>query len=395
MEEFELLKKGSAEIIPEDEFKRKLKLKRPLRVKLGIDATGPDIHLGFAVVLRKLRQFQDFGHTAVLIVGDFTAMIGDPSGRSKTRPPLTERDIKKNMRKYKDQILRILREDRAEFRFNSEWLGKLTSRDIVKLTSKTTVARLLERDDFSKRFKENIPISMHELLYPIFQAYDSVMVNSDVELGGTDQKFNHLMGREIQKEFGFEPQVVFLMPILEGLDGVRKMSKSYNNYIGITESPDMMFGKLMSIPDALIMRYYELCTDLTEDELCKIREKLKDPKVNPRDIKLDLSEKIVSIYYTTAKAKEARENFIKVFSRREMPEKMPEYKMKKGEKIWVVRLLISAGFGKSNSEVMRVIRQGGLKINGKKVTDTNLELIAKDDIMIKFGKKKFLKVIAK
>uniref|UniRef100_A0A7C4YAJ8 Tyrosine--tRNA ligase n=1 Tax=candidate division WOR-3 bacterium TaxID=2052148 RepID=A0A7C4YAJ8_UNCW3 len=385
------LLRGTSEVIPVDEFKRKIQSKKRLRVKLGIDATGPDIHLGFAVVLRKMREFQDLGHTAVLIVGDFTAMIGDPSGRSKTRKQLTEDEIKENMKNYKKQILKILREDNLEFRYNSEWLGKLSITDFVKLASKTTVARILERDDFQIRLEENIPISLHEILYPLFQAYDSVAVNADIELGGTDQKFNHLMGRELQREFGLEPQVVMLLPLLEGTDGVRKMSKSYNNYIGINEEPDNMFGKIMSIPDNLIYRYFQLCTDSSDEELEVIKSRLSSE--NPMNLKLELGYRIVSMYHSEKEAKEARENFLKVFSRRETPEKMKEIKLKKGERLWIVKLIMLAGLGNSSSEIRRTISQGGLKINNEKITDVNKEITIDGEMIIKYGKKSFIKVI--
>ncbi|RKZ21685.1 tyrosine--tRNA ligase [bacterium] len=391
MDELVALKRGAADIIPIEEFEERIKKGEKLRVKLGIDPTAPDIHLGFSVPLRKMRQFQDFGHTAVLVVGDFTAMIGDPSGRSKTRPPLTEEEVKKNMEQYKEQILKILKEDNLEFRYNSEWLGKLTSKDIIKLAAKTTVARILERDDFEKRMKENVPISLHEILYPLFQAYDSVAIRADVELGGTDQRFNHLLGRDLQKEFGQRPQVVFLLPLLEGLDGKLKMSKSYGNYVGINEPPDQMFGKIMSIPDTLIMKYYTLCTDLDNEELEKIERSLKDKDVNPRDIKLDLAETIVRMYHSETAAKKARENFIKVFSKRELPEEMEEVVYPEGERVWIVKVIRSIT-GLSSSDIRRVIKQGGLRIDGEKVTDTDLEITVDREYAIKFGKKTFFRV---
>ncbi|MCD6276976.1 tyrosine--tRNA ligase [candidate division WOR-3 bacterium] len=391
MDELVALKRGAADIIPIEEFEERIKKGEKLRVKLGIDPTAPDIHLGFSVPLRKMRQFQDFGHTAVLVVGDFTAMIGDPSGRSKTRPPLTEEEVKKNMEQYKEQILKILKEDNLEFRYNSEWLGRLTSKDIIKLAAKTTVARILERDDFEKRMKENVPISLHEILYPLFQAYDSVAIRADVELGGTDQRFNHLLGRDLQREFGQRPQVVFLLPLLEGLDGKLKMSKSYGNYVGINEPPDQMFGKIMSIPDALIMKYFILCTDLDNEELEKIERSLKDKDVNPRDIKLDLAETIVRMYHSETAAKKTRENFIKVFSKRELPEDMEEVVYPEGERVWIVKVIRSIT-GLSSSDIRRVIKQGGLKIDGEKVTDTDLEITVDREYVIKFGKKTFFRV---
>ncbi|MEO0293840.1 MAG: tyrosine--tRNA ligase [candidate division WOR-3 bacterium] len=378
-------------VITEEELREKLKKNRPLRVKLGIDPTAPDIHLGFAVVLHKLKDFQDLGHKAVLIVGDFTARIGDPSGRSKTRPPLSEEEVKRNMESYEEQIFKILDKEKTEVRYNSEWLTKLTPSEIVKLASRITVARMLERDDFATRYKNEQPIALHEFLYPIFQAYDSVAVKADVELGGTDQHWNHLLGREMQKSFGQEPQVIILMPILEGLDGKRKMSKSYGNYVGIAESPKEQFGKIMSIPDELILRYFELCLSSSKENLEALKERLEKGE-NPRDLKLELAEKIVSYYHNKEEAKRAREEFIKVFSKREVPENIEEIKVKKGEKIWIVELLSKAGLVKSRGEARRLIEGGALKIDSKKMVDSTLNLSFEKDTVIKLGKRKFLKI---
>jgi tyrosyl-tRNA synthetase len=360
-------------------------------VKLGIDPTAPDIHLGFAVVLRKLRDFQELGHTAVLVVGDFTARIGDPSGRSRTRPPLTEEDVKKNMKNYEKQIFKILNKKNTEIRHNSKWLSKLTPADIVKLTSQITMAKMMERDDFSKRFKEEQPIALHEFLYPVFQAYDSVAVKSDIELGGTDQHWNHLLGRDMQRSFDMEPQVVMLMPILEGLDGVRKMSKSYGNYVGVTESPKEQFGKLMSIPDNLILRYFKLCLDYDEKSLKNIEKKLKAGE-NPRDIKMDLAEGVVSLYHNKKAGEKAKKEFIKVFSESKAPEDIKELKIGKGEGIWIVELLEKAGFVKSRGEARRLIKSGALKIDGKKVTDFTLNVSFDKDTVLKLGKLRFVKI---
>ena len=346
------------------------------------------------MVLRKLRQFQDLGHIAVLIVGDFTAKIGDPSERSKTRKPLTDTQIRENMKGYKRQIFKILDEERTEFRYNSEWLSKLSSSDIVKLASQITVARLLERDDFEKRYKEENPIALHEFLYPLFQAYDSVMIKADIELGGTDQQWNHLMGRDLQRSFGQEPQVVFLMPLLEGLDGVHKMSKSYNNYIGIEEPAKEQFGKVMSIPDELILRYFELCADYDEESLGEVKEKLESGE-NPMELKFDLAESIVRLYHSDEDAKRERAEFIRVFSREEVPQDIDEYYVKKDEKIWIVELLDSAGLVKSRGEARRLIGQGALKIDGEKVTDFNLNISFSAEAIIRLGKKRFLKLVPK
>ncbi len=362
-----------------------------MRVKLGIDPTAPDIHLGFAVVLRKLRDFQELGHTAVLVVGDFTARIGDPSGRSKTRPPLTEEDVKQNMKSYEKQIFKILDKKNTEIRHNSKWLAKLTPSEIVKLTSRITMAKMMERDDFAKRFKDEQPIALHEFLYPVFQAYDSVAVEADIELGGTDQHWNHLLGRDMQRSFDQEPQVVMLMPILEGLDGVRKMSKSYGNYVGVTESPKEQFGKLMSIPDDLILRYFKLCLDYDEDSLATIKKRLEAGE-NPRDIKMDLAEKVVSLYHVKKTAEKAKKEFIKIFSKNKEPEDIEELKITMGEEIWIVELLERAGFVKSRGEARRLITSGALKIDGKKVTDFTLNMSFDKDTVLRVGKLRFIKI---
>jgi tyrosyl-tRNA synthetase len=385
---------GADSVIPEEELQEKLKGNRPLRVKLGIDPTSPDIHLGFAVVLGKLREFQELGNTAVLIVGDFTAKIGDPSGRSKTRPPLSDEQVKENMKSYKRQIFKILDEEKTEFRYNSEWLSKLTPSDIVKLASEVTIARLLQRDDFEKRYKEEQPIALHEFLYPLFQAYDSVAVKADIELGGTDQRWNHLLGRDLQRSFGQQPQVVFLMPLLEGLDGINKMSKSYNNYIGIEEPPGEQFGKVMSISDDLILRYYELCLSYNKVSLDELKKRLESGE-NPMNLKLDLAEGIVNLYHSDKDAKNARKEFIGVFSREEIPLDVEEFYVNRNEGIWIVELLDNAGLVNSRGEARRLIEQGALKIDGEKITDFTLNLSFETKSIIKLGKKRFLWVIPK
>lgn len=373
-------------------MKEKLKEERPLRVKLGIDPTAPEIHLGFAVVLRKLRQFQDVGHIAVLIVGDFTARIGDPSGRSKTRVSLSEEQIRENMKGYTRQIFKILDKGKTELRYNSEWLSKLDPSDIIRLTSQITVARLLERDDFNERFKAENPIALHELLYPMFQAYDSVAVKADVELGGTDQRWNHLLGRDLQRSFGLDPQVVFLMPLLEGLDGVKKMSKSFNNFIGIEESSREQFGKVMSIPDKLILRYYELCLDYYDELLKNVKKRLKSGE-NPMDLKLELAEGIVRQYHSDRSAKRERAEFIRVFSREEAPRDIEEFFIKKDKEIWIVEVLDNAGLVKSRGEARRLIEQGALRIDGEKINDFSLNISIKNEVILRLGKKRFLKLV--
>ncbi len=358
---------------------------------MGIDPTAPDIHLGFAVVLRKLKDFQELGHKAVLVVGDFTAQIGDPSGRSKTRPSLTEEDVKRNMKDYEKQIFKILDKKNTEIKRNSKWLSKLTPTEIVKLTSKITMAKMMERDDFAKRFKCEEPIALHEFLYPIFQAYDSVAVEADIELGGTDQHWNHLLGRDMQRSFDMEPQVVMLMPILEGLDGTRKMSKSYGNYVGVTESPKEQFGKLMSIPDNLILRYFKLCLDYDENSLKEIKNKLEAGE-NPRDIKMELAEKVVSVYHDKKAGAKAKQEFIKVFSKNKEPEDIAELKINRGEVIWIVELLEKARFVKSRGEARRLITSGALKIDGKKITDFTLNISFDKDTVLRVGKLRFVKI---
>ncbi len=388
MDEFELIKRGTSNITTEDELMERLGERRPLRIKLGLDPTAPDIHLGFAVPLRKLRHLQDLGHIGVLIVGDFTAKIGDPAGVSKTRPVLTDEEIKNNMAKYREDIFKILVPEKTEFRYNSEWCEPLSSTDVVRLAQKVTLARIIERDDFEKRLKEQNPISLHELLYPLFQGYDSVFIDADIELGGTDQTFNLLIGRALQREFGMKPQVCITMPILEGLDGVRKMSKSYNNYISIKAPPDDMFGKIMSIPDSLIMKYYELCTDITEKESKEVRERLC-AGVNPMDIKTELAREIVAIYHSENRAVEAKREFMRVFRERRVPEKMDSYILK--GKVWIVKLLKDVGFATTGSEARRLITQGAVELEGEVIKEIDYQ-VEKGGIL-KVGKRRFIRLI--
>ena len=390
-EQLEHLKVGVAEIINEEELLEKLKKRRALRVKLGIDPSSPDVHLGFSVVLRKLRQFQDLGHTAVLIIGDFTGMIGDPSGINQVRPMLTTKEVKKNVAAYRKQIFKILDRRRIDLRYNSEWLGRLTAYDIIDLGSKYTLARVIERDDFSNRIKKGVPVYLHEILYPLFQAYDSIMVRADVELGGTDQKFNLLVGRDLMRDFRLTPQVVMMMPLLEGTDGMRKMSKSLGNVISIFDPPKEMFGKVMSLPDNLIYRYFELCTDLFPHRLKEIKDWLADPSTNPRDVKMELAKTIVRMYHSPQRAVKASKDFERIFRRKELPEEIPAYKMKQA-KATIVDLLVKSKLLPSRSEAKRKLKEGAVRVNGKKV-GLDYIVLTKNSPVIKVGKRKFLRVI--
>jgi tyrosyl-tRNA synthetase len=384
-EQLERLQRGSAEIVSSSELLQRLQEKRPLRVKLGLDPTAPHIHLGFAVVLRKLRLFQELGHQVVLLIGDFTARVGDPTGRSETRKVLTTEEIAENARTYREQFSLILDPDKTEVRFNSEWLNAMNFADILALTGRYTVAQLLERDDFSKRYKGGIPIGVHELMYPLMQGYDSVALRSDIEMGGTDQKFNNLVGRVLQREYGQTPQIVFLMPILEGLDGVQKMSKSLGNYVGITEPPTEMFGKLMSLPDEIMRRYFELCTEV---DMADVDRRLAHD--HPRTNKMWLASEITSIYHGREKAAGAQEEFERVFSRRENPTDMPEQKLSAEEapegKIFLVKLLVITGMAPSNKEARRLIEQGAVQWNGVKVPQVG-DLDVRDGGVLKVGRR--------
>jgi tyrosyl-tRNA synthetase len=391
--QMEMLKSATAEIISEEELLSKLKKKKPLRIKLGIDPSGPEIHLGFSVVLRKLRQFQELGHTAVIIVGDFTGMIGDPSGVSRTRPKLTKEQVENNMERYKEQIFMILDKEKTTFTYNSTWLGALTMYEFIELAAKYTVARILERDDFEQRLKTGQPVYMHEIMYPLCQGYDSVSVEADVELGGTDQKFNLLVGRELMREFNMEPQVVMMLPILEGTDGVRKMSKSYDNYIGITESPDSMFGKIMSIPDALICKYFALTTDLFAHTVDEYRVALEAGTVNPRDVKFELARTIVRMYHSPSAAEKAAADFEKVFTKKQLPGNIKTHTVKAAE-LTIVDLLVQTGLMKSRGEAKRKIREGAIDIDGVCVSDINHIVRLTKPVIVRAGKHKFLQVVS-
>lgn len=399
-EQIKIILKGVEEIIGLEDLRKKLQKSAengmPLTIKLGLDPTAPDIHLGHTVVLRKIKQFQDLGHRAVIIIGDFTGMIGDPTGKSKTRRQLSKEEVINNALTYQNQIFKILDTEKTEVRFNSEWLSKLNFNDVMQLASKYTVARMLERDDFRNRFKEHESIGIHEFFYPLIQGYDSVELKADVELGGTEQRFNILMGRNLQKDYGQESQAAIFMPILEGIDGVEKMSKSLGNYVGINEAPDQIFGKLMSIPDSMIIRYFELATDLHPDELELIKIELSNGTVNPRDVKMRLAAEITELYHGVAAARAAAETFTRVFQKREAPNDVPGFvlpeSMLTGDSTDIVKILVTAGMVSSNSEARRLINQGGVKINGEKLDAINLVALQNEDI-IQAGKLKFIKLI--
>lgn len=398
-----LLRRGSIGIVPEKGLEEKLEKSartgKPLRVKLGLDPTAPDIHLGFAVVLRKLRQFQDLGHQVVIIIGDYTALIGDPSGRSATRPMLSREEIQENGRTYVDQLSRILDRERTEVRFNSEWLGPLDFADVVRLSSRMTVAQVMERDDFANRFAKGEPISLHELLYPLAQAYDSVAIEADVEMGGQDQTFNILAGRDLQREMGQDPQIGFFMPLLVGLDGVKKMSKSLGNYVGVSEPPDAMFGKLMSISDEMMQSYFELCTDVPMDEVAALLESARSGRTNPKDVKRRLAREIVAMYHGAAAADAADAEFERVHARRETPADMPEYAIDdaviKNGRVWICRLLVAANLAASTGEARRLVEQGGVQLDGVKVPSPSAEFDPDelDNRVLKVGARHFRRLI--
>lgn len=391
------LKKGTVDVIREEDLRSKLerseKTGKPLRIKLGADPTAPDIHLGHTVVIRKLKAFQELGHTVTFLIGDFTGLIGDPSGKNVTRPPLSREEIDANAETYKTQIFKLLDPKRTEIRFNSEWMDKFTAADFVKLTAKTTVRQILERDDFEKRMKEERPISLHELLYPLVQGYDSVALEADIELGGTDQKFNLLMGRNLQREFGQEAQVIMTTPLLEGLDGVNKMSKSLNNYIGIDEPPDQMFGKVMSISDELMWKYYELLTDTDIDTINALKFKCGSGDLNPRGLKADLARSIIADFHSEQVAKKAQEEFDRRFVKKEIPDEIEERSIAAGS-YKLADLLTEMGLAASKAEAKRLIEQGGVKIGGEKVDVASTEIGVKtgDAMLVQVGKRRFLNI---
>jgi tyrosyl-tRNA synthetase len=397
-EQMDIIKRGTSEIIPEEELAKKIeksiKTNTPLKIKFGCDPTRPDLHLGHSVVLRKLAQFQEIGHHAILIIGDFTGMIGDPSGRNATRPPLTIEETKANAQSYMEQAVKILDKNETEVVFNSSWLGTMKFDDVIKLASKYTVARMLERDDFTKRFKAGIPISVHEFLYPLAQAMDSVVIKSDVELGGTDQKFNLLVGRDLQREYGQEPQVIITFPLLVGTDGVEKMSKSYNNYIGITDTAKDIYGKTLSIPDSLIYTYFELTTDVSNEQLNEIKASLENSSVNPRDIKRKLARKLVAMYHDENEAINAEREFDEIFVKKGLPDEIPEFVVDETQQqIEILELMVLTKTAPSKGEARRLVTQGGVSLNGEKISDVKFVVQIKSGDILKVGKRNFIKLI--
>ena len=394
--EIEILKRGAVDVINEQDLRRKLSQAktegRSLRVKLGMDPTAPDLHLGHTVVIQKLKQFQELGHTAIFLIGDFTGLIGDPTGRIETRPTLTKEELMANAETYKDQVFKILDPEKTEVRFNSEWMEAMNAADMIRLCAQYTVARMLERDDFRKRLHNNLPISVHEFLYPLVQAYDSVALRADVELGGHDQIFNLLVGRDIQKAYGQESQIVLTVPLLEGTDGVNKMSKTYGNYVGIDEAPDAMFGKLMSISDELMLKYYELLSDISLDELNALKNGIRTGNVHPKDAKVGFAKEIITRFHGEGEARAAEDRFERIFKNREIPEDIEVVKVKRQEAgTWLPKLLAHTGMVSSTSEAKRMIAQGAVSINSAKISTEDVP--PENELVIKVGKRTFKKVL--
>jgi len=388
------IKRGAVEILREEELKARLETKKPLKVKAGFDPTAPDLHLGHTVLMNKLRQFQDFGHDVHFLIGDFTGMIGDPTGKNEMRKPLTKEEVLVNATTYREQVFKILDPEKTKIVFNSQWMGDKTAADMIQLASTYTVARMLERDDFHKRYKNEQPIAIHEFLYPLIQGYDSVALGADIELGGTDQKFNLLVGRELQKVYGQKPQVVLMMPLLEGLDGVKKMSKSLNNYVGVAESPDAMFGKLMSISDDLMWRYLELLSFRPLAEIETWKQEVEQG-ANPRDVKVRLAEEIIERFHDKVAAKQAHENFVAQFKQGAIPDDIPEVELAAEGGLPIANLLKQANLVSSTSEALRMIQQGAVKIDGEKIEDKNLTISADETHVYQVGKRRFARVSVK
>ena len=388
-QDIEKIQRGSEEILLLDELRKKLSANKPLRVKAGFDPTAPDLHLGHSVLINKLKVFQDFGHEVIYLIGDFTAMIGDPTGKNVTRPALDPEQIQQNAISFKEQVFKILDPEKTQLRYNSEWLGKMSAADMVQLAAKHTVARMLERDDFNKRYKNGQSISIHEFLYPLVQGYDSVALAADVELGGTDQKFNLLVGRELQKQYGQDSQVILTMPLLEGTDGVQKMSKSLGNYIGITDAPDDMFGKIMSISDSLMWRYFELLSFKDPGEIAKFKQQVNEG-ANPRDIKFELAKEIIGRFHSLTAAKQAQQNFIDQFAKGKVPGDIPEIELQ-GEELPLANVLRDAQLTPSTTEAMRMIKQGAVSIDGEKVAE-NIKISAGTQAVFKVGKRRFARI---
>ncbi len=396
-EQMSIIKRGAVEILLakelEEKLERSIKTGIPLKIKAGFDPTAPDLHVGHTVLLHKMRQFQQLGHEVYFLIGDFTGMIGDPTGKSETRKALTREDVLRNAETYKEQVFKILDPDKTKVVFNSEWLTPLNATDMIGLAAKYTVARMLERDDFGKRYANQMPISIHEFLYPLIQGYDSVALKADVELGGTDQKFNLLVGRELQREWNQTPQTVITMPLLEGLDGVNKMSKSLGNYIGINEPADEIFGKIMSVSDTLMFRYYELLSDLSLADIQNMKTGVKEGSIHPMEAKKQLGREIVARYHGVVSAAQAEENFLSRFRDNQTPDEMPEVSLPpEGDKVLLCKLLASAALTVSNSEGRRAIKQGGVKVNGEKVSDENLEIPCRGEYILQVGKRRFTRV---
>jgi len=395
-EQIAVIKRGAVDLINEKELREKVAraetLKRPLRVKLGLDPTAPDLHLGHTVVLQKLKQFQDLGHTAIFLIGDFTAMIGDPTGRSETRPALTKDQIMANAETYKKQVFKILDPEKTEVRYNSEWFEKISAADMIRLCAQYTMARIMEREDFKNRYQNNLPISIHEFLYPLVQGYDSVALEADIELGGHDQIFNLFVGRDIQKSYGQESQVLVTVPLLEGTDGVNKMSKSYGNYVGIDEPPDDMFGKLMSISDDLMIKYYELLSDIPLEALTALKTGLANGTVHPKQAKIDFAKEIITRFHDANAARTAHENFEKMFRDKEIPDDIETVVMNRYDAgIWLPKLMVNMGLVPSTSEGKRMIKQGAVTINSEKIFSEDLP--AGQELVIKVGKRKFKRLV--
>jgi tyrosyl-tRNA synthetase len=396
-EQIALIERGTVDVVSREDLAHKLIKSResgvPLKVKTGFDPTAPDLHLGHTVLIQKMKHFQDLGHDIYFLIGDFTGMIGDPTGKSETRKPLTLDDVKRNAETYKEQIFKILDPEKTKVVFNSSWLGQLTSYDMIKLASQLTVARMLEREDFRVRFDNEKPISIHEFLYPLIQGYDSVVLKADVELGGTDQLFNLLMGRDLQRSWNQEPQVVITMPLLEGLDGVNKMSKSLGNYIGITETADDIYGKVMSISDTLMFRYYELLSDLTSDEIMILSQDMQDGKIHPKDVKKKLARELTTRFYGEEDATRAEDSFEQVFKHHGLPDNIPELVLEKANgEVWLPKLLVEAGLTESTSEARRLIKQQAVTLDNEKILDTEYSVQPAGDILIKVGKRRFARI---
>ena len=396
-EQISLIERGTVDLVSRDDMVQKLKKSAesgvPLKIKAGFDPTAPDLHLGHTVLIQKMKHFQDLGHDIYFLIGDFTGMIGDPTGKSETRKPLTLDDVARNAETYKEQIFKILDPGKTTVVFNSTWLGKLTSYDMIKLASQLTVARMLEREDFRIRFENEKPISIHEFLYPLIQGYDSVALAADVELGGTDQRFNLLMGRDLQRSWNQEPQVVITMPLLEGLDGVNKMSKSLGNYIGITESADNIYGKIMSVSDALMFRYYELLSDLSAGEIESLAEEMQNGAIHPKEVKKKLARELTARFHGREESVQAEQTFEQVFKHHGLPENIPEFVFKKEEgPFWLPKLLVEAGLTESTSEARRLIKQQAVSLDGEKMLDEDFSLEPAGEVLVKVGKRRFAKV---